>query len=312
MQMQNVALPRQEVVFDIETIHGLEMTPQDRDRNHIRDSGTFVVAFLDGMQRLLANLQVLLVLGVPVRDAGVEVPAVVVETRLASQLLDFGPRLLLDMQKSHHHVGNLHAGVVDVVLNIHFPAGESQQPHKSVAENGVAQMPDVRRLVGIDAGVLDQNLARGDFGGRGFSSAIRAAARSSRLSRALMYPAPANSSFSKPAIGPIPLTISSAILRGALRSFLASSKARGNRVLAEFTLGGCSMTILARSSAYVRRRNSRTCWASRRSRWRYKNSPKLLKKRVIVANCTRTARFDAECCVPYDENCRWSWSLAVG
>ena len=36
----------------------------------------------------------------------------------------------------------------------------AQQPHERVAENGIAQVADVRRFVGIDAGVLDQNLAR--------------------------------------------------------------------------------------------------------------------------------------------------------
>ena len=38
-------------------------------------------------------------------------------------------------------------------------AGGAQQPDEGIAENGIAQMPDVRRLVGIDAGVFDQNLA---------------------------------------------------------------------------------------------------------------------------------------------------------
>ncbi len=168
MQMENLALPRQEIVFDIEPVHGLEMTPQDGDGNHIGDGGAFIVAFLDRVQRLLPDLQVLLVLGVPVRDSGIEVPAVVVKPRLASQLLDLRARLFLDVQKSHHHVGNLHAGVVDVILNIHFPAGKFQQPDKRVAENGVAQVADVGRLIGIDAGVLNQNLAGGDFGPRLF------------------------------------------------------------------------------------------------------------------------------------------------
>ena len=83
----------------------------------------------------------------------------------------------------------------------------------------------------------------------GFSSATRALANSSRLTRALMYPAPANSNFSNPGTGPIPLTISSAILRGALRSFLASSKASGKAYSPNSTLGGCSITISGRSSA---------------------------------------------------------------
>ena len=66
------------------------------------------------------------------------------------------------MQKSDHHIGDLHAGVVDVVLHVDFLPGSAQQAHERVAENGVAQVSDVRGLVGIDAGVLDQNLARGD------------------------------------------------------------------------------------------------------------------------------------------------------
>jgi glycerol-3-phosphate responsive antiterminator len=60
------------------------------------------------------------------------------------------------MQKAHHHIGHLHAGVVDVVLHVDLLAGGAQQAHKRVAENGVAQVADVRGLVGIDAGVLDK------------------------------------------------------------------------------------------------------------------------------------------------------------
>ena len=139
------------------------MPTQDRDGNQIGDRGSFVAAFLDRVQRLQADLQVLLVLRVPLRDPGVEVPAVIVKARLPDQLLDFFPRFLLNICKSHDHVSYLRASIVDVVLNIHFPAGEVQQPDKGVAKNGVAQVADVRRLVGIDAGVLDQNLARRQF-----------------------------------------------------------------------------------------------------------------------------------------------------
>ena len=168
MKMKDLTLARQEIVFNIEAIHGLEMTPQDGNRNHIGNSGAFVVAFLDRVQRLLADLQVLLVLGVPVRDPGIEIPAVVVKARLAGQLLNFRARLLLNIQKSHDHVGNLHARVVDVILDVHFPAGKLQQPDKGVAKNGVAQVSDMGRLIGIDAGVLNQNLAGGNFGPRLF------------------------------------------------------------------------------------------------------------------------------------------------
>ena len=62
--------------------------------------------------------------------------------------------LSLQMQKPHHHIRHLHAGVVDVVLHHHLLPRRPQQPHKRVAQNRIAQMPDMRRLVGIDAGVL--------------------------------------------------------------------------------------------------------------------------------------------------------------
>ena len=43
-------------------------------------------------------------------------------------------------------------------------AGGAQQANEGVAEDRVAQVADVRGLVGIDAGVLDEDLAA-DVGG---------------------------------------------------------------------------------------------------------------------------------------------------
>ncbi len=92
-------------------------------------------------------------------SASVEVPAVVVKARLVGEGFDLGARFFLQMQEADNHVGDLHAGVVDVVLNVHFPARKTQQADKRVAQDGVAQVADVGGLIGIDAGMLDQNLA---------------------------------------------------------------------------------------------------------------------------------------------------------
>ena len=70
------------------------------------------------------------------------------------------------MDESHHDVGHLHAGVVNVVLHFHVLAAEAQQAHKRVAQHRVAQVADVRSLVGIDAGVLHQNFTARAEGGR--------------------------------------------------------------------------------------------------------------------------------------------------
>ena len=104
-------------------------------------------------------MKILFILLVPLGGARINVPAVVVEARLAGKLFDLGPRFLFKMKKPNYHVGNLYAGIVDVVLDIHFPAGKSQQTDERVSQHSVAQVSDMRGLVGIDAGVFDQNFA---------------------------------------------------------------------------------------------------------------------------------------------------------
>ena len=62
------------------------------------------------------------------------------------------------MNKADDDVGDLHAGVVDVVLHFDAIAGGPQDAHERVAEHGVAHVTDVRGFVRIDAGVLDHFL----------------------------------------------------------------------------------------------------------------------------------------------------------
>src|SRR5690349_18581290 len=63
------------------------------------------------------------------------------------------------MNETDDDVGHLDAGIVDVVLNFNVPSGGAQHANEGIAENGVAQVADVRGLVGIDVGVLDNHLA---------------------------------------------------------------------------------------------------------------------------------------------------------
>ncbi len=104
-----------------------------------------------------------LLLVVPARDLRVQVPAVVVEARFAGQGLDLGRAPALEVAEADHHVGHLHAGVVDVVLNLDRMAEEPQRAHQRVAEGGVPQVADVRRLVRIDGRVLDDHLLAPDL-----------------------------------------------------------------------------------------------------------------------------------------------------
>ena len=92
----------------------------------------------------------------------VQVPAVVVEAGRAGEGLDLGGGPALELTEADHHVGHLHAGVVDVVLNLHRMPEEPQRAHQRVAEGGVPEVADVRGLVRVDGRVLDDHLlARG-------------------------------------------------------------------------------------------------------------------------------------------------------
>src|SRR5580692_808672 len=170
MQVENFALAREEIVFDVEAVHGFEMATKDGGRDQLGDGSRLTTGVFDGAQGLRTDLQVLFVLffafTVPLRDAGVEIPAVIVEVRLAGERFDFGAGFFLDVGETDNYVGNLHSGVVDVVLDVDFPARVTQQADESVSEDGVAQVTDVGGLVRIDAGVLDQNFARRNIGRR--------------------------------------------------------------------------------------------------------------------------------------------------
>jgi hypothetical protein len=101
---------------------------------------------------------------------------------------------------------------------------------------------DVRRLVGIDVGVLDDDLltrALGCVGGK----AEPYAPRSRRM---LMYPLPATSIDFTPGMGPISSTSSAAIFLGACRNCLASWKAAGTAISPKSLCRGCS-TLTASS-----------------------------------------------------------------
>ena len=166
MQVQDLALTREEVVFDVQSVHGFKVPTQNSARNQLGDGRSSRGGIFDGMQRIPADLQLFFVLLVPLRDTSVEVPAVVIKTWFTSECFDLRTGFFIDVREAHDHVGNLHACVVDVVLNIDFPSRVTQQAHERVPKYSIAQMADVRGLIGIDAGVLDQYFSGGNIGRR--------------------------------------------------------------------------------------------------------------------------------------------------
>src|SRR5579885_2161008 len=111
------------------------------------------------MQYFVTCRKILLVLLVPLRNARIKVPAVVIKSRMACELHDFLARLLLQMYEPDDDISHLHASIVDVVLDIHFPVRESKQANERITQDCVSQMPDMRGFIGIDTRMLDENFA---------------------------------------------------------------------------------------------------------------------------------------------------------
>ena len=165
LQVQNFALARQQVVFNAESQHRFQVPPQDCRRNQLADRSDVISTALNLVQRiepyLLSRLLFRIVRFIPLRYARVEIPAVIIDALALigeprHQRLHVTQRKALEMHQADDNIRYLHAGVVDVILDIDLLPRRPQQPYKRVAQDRIAQVPYMRGLVGIDARVLDQ------------------------------------------------------------------------------------------------------------------------------------------------------------
>src|SRR5438093_13490533 len=97
---------------------------------------------LDRLQSEAAPFEIVLRLLVELGDAGVYIPAVVVEFSVLVDNIDQG--FPLHTLQAYDHVGNLDAGVIEVVLHFDSMAQEAQTASERVAQRGIAQVADVR------------------------------------------------------------------------------------------------------------------------------------------------------------------------
>ena len=161
VQPEDVAFPGEQVVAHVQPAHRLDVTADDAVGDEGAHLGERVAACLDLVERMRAHRQPRFVCFVPLGDARVQIPAVVVEPdgRIVGKRLYGGEVARLERREPDDDVGDLDAGVVDVVLDFDLAPLKAEQPHQRVAERGIPQVADVRRLVRVDRRVLDDNLA---------------------------------------------------------------------------------------------------------------------------------------------------------
>ena len=160
LQTKDVAFPCQQVVIDVHPLHRQQVAADDAFRDEGGERGGRVAAVLDVVKRCGADREPLTVLFVPLGHARIEIPAVVIESRRLREMTNLVQTLLFELAEPDRDVGDLHAGIVDVILDLDLAAEEAEQAAERVSERRIAQVTDVRRFIGIDGRVLDDRLLR--------------------------------------------------------------------------------------------------------------------------------------------------------
>ncbi len=88
--MQDFAFLREQVVIDAEAVEGAQVAVHDGGGDHFAHFRGVAMALFDFFQGLVAEFEARFVFGEPLRDAGVEVPADVVEFGRGGQGFDVG------------------------------------------------------------------------------------------------------------------------------------------------------------------------------------------------------------------------------
>ena len=178
-QPQNVSFPRQQVVADPEPRHRREMVPDDPVGDEGADRRVVVAAVLEVVQRRLPDRQPATCPARTTRSPSRTDPSSRGRSAWSPPAAESLRALLLEMPEADDDVGDLDAGIVDVVLDLDRASAEPDQPHERVAERGVSQVPDVGRFVGVDRRVLHDDFSAGP-GARGLGPAAQATLRSNR------------------------------------------------------------------------------------------------------------------------------------
>ncbi len=142
----------------------------DRGGDHFPGFCGVAMALFDFFQSLIAEFEARFVFREPLRDAGVKVPAEIVKFRRGGERFYFGERFFFEVEEAEDYVSDLHASIVDVILDFDAAARVAQQPREGVTQDRVADVSNVRGFVRIDAGVLDDGLGGVRDGRGGFVS----------------------------------------------------------------------------------------------------------------------------------------------
>src|SRR5687767_11309899 len=65
--------------------------------------------------------------------------------------------LTFDLEKAHHHIRHLDAGIVQIVLNLDLMTKKTKTTDEGITQSRVAQVAYMRSLIGVDVRMLYDN-----------------------------------------------------------------------------------------------------------------------------------------------------------
>ena len=152
MQAKDVALPREEIVVDVDSRHRPEMRPHDPVGDQRAHLSEWIPALFERVQHVGAFFETRLVGLIPFGHPRVEIPAVVIEPFGAG--IGQRPHVLetevFECREPHDDVGHLNTGVVYVVLNLDRMAEEPEGTH-GVPRAALRKCPIWAALLGLMA-----------------------------------------------------------------------------------------------------------------------------------------------------------------
>ena len=123
--MENVTFTGQQIVSHIDARHRPEVIADNRHGDNFRHFRCFIAPVFDFLERFPPQVVLRIFSLIKPGDPRVDIPAVVIEFagRSLGHPAHVGERFPFDALQAHDHVGNLHAGIIDVILHFDVPAG---------------------------------------------------------------------------------------------------------------------------------------------------------------------------------------------
>ena len=157
-QVKNFALAREKIILYVDARHGFQVRLNNAHGYMLGQFRGRITACFHSLKRQAAEFLIFFGLPVEIGHARINIPAVIVEP--AAHRGHFLQGFSLHPFQPDNDIRHLNSCIIQVILHLNLMAQKAKAAHEGITQRGIAQMPDMGGLVGIDIRVLDNGFAR--------------------------------------------------------------------------------------------------------------------------------------------------------